>query len=84
MFFCGFSAGRTFQERHAEAWPLYERSRAILETILGPDHPDVAKSLNDQANLLKAQVSAANVVSKAGFGGRGYKNDDEVWGVFIV
>ena len=35
--------------------PLYERALAIREKALGPDHPDVAKSLNNLALLYRAQ-----------------------------
>ena len=37
------------QGRYAEAEPLYKRSLAIREKALGPDHPDVAQSLNNLA-----------------------------------
>ena len=37
--------------RYAEAEPLYERALAIREKALGPDHPDVATSLNNLAVL---------------------------------
>lgn len=43
---------------HAEAEPLFRRSLAIREKALGPQHPDVAQSLNNQAGLLEAQVIA--------------------------
>ena len=38
--------------QHAEAEPLYKRSLAIREKALGPDHPDVANSLNNLAVAL--------------------------------
>jgi tetratricopeptide (TPR) repeat protein len=38
---------------YAEAEPLYRRSMAIREKTLGPDHPDVATSLNNLAGLLR-------------------------------
>ena len=41
-----------------EAEPLYTRSLAILEKALGPDHPDVAQSLNNNAELLRAMVTS--------------------------
>ena len=47
---------RFFQGNYDEAGRLYERSRAIREETLGPDHPDVAQSLNNQAQLLREQV----------------------------
>ena len=35
--------------------PLYKRALAIREKALGPDHPDVAKSLNNLAGLYREQ-----------------------------
>jgi len=35
--------------------PLYERALAILEKALGPGHPHVAQSLNNLAELYRAQ-----------------------------
>ena len=43
------------QGRYEEAEPLYERALAISETALGPEHPDVATSLNNLAALHRAQ-----------------------------
>jgi tetratricopeptide (TPR) repeat protein len=40
--------------RHAEAEPLYRRALAIDESNCGPDHPDVATTLNNLAGLLEA------------------------------
>ncbi|HEY7417444.1 MAG TPA: tetratricopeptide repeat protein, partial [Ktedonobacteraceae bacterium] len=37
--------------RYAEAEPLYQRALRIREQQLGPEHPDVAQSLNGLANL---------------------------------
>ena len=36
---------------YAKAEPLYQRALAIREKALGPEHPDVARSLNNLANL---------------------------------
>ena len=44
------------QGNYEGARPLYERSLALRENVLGPDHPDVASSLNDLAGLLDDQV----------------------------
>ncbi|CAB1113143.1 unnamed protein product [Ectocarpus sp. CCAP 1310/34] len=44
------------QGKYAEAEPLYERSQAIQENVLGPEHPDVGTSLNNRALLLEKQV----------------------------
>ena len=39
--------------RGADAEPLYQRSLAIWENALGPEHPDVAQSLEYYAALLR-------------------------------
>ncbi len=41
--------------KYAEAEPLYKRSLAITEKALGPEHPNVANSLNNLAELYRAQ-----------------------------
>ncbi len=41
------------QGKYAEAEPLFERSLAIREKALRPDHPDVAATLQDYAALLR-------------------------------
>ena len=41
--------------RYDEGKPLYQRARAIREEGLGPEHPDVAQSLNNLAALYHAQ-----------------------------
>ncbi len=43
------------QGKYAEAEPLYQRSLAIDENALGPDHPDLATDLNNLALLYHAQ-----------------------------
>ncbi|CAN0570478.1 unnamed protein product [Ectocarpus sp. 12 AP-2014] len=40
-----------FQGKYKEAEPLYERSQEIREKVLGPEHPDVAQSLDNRARL---------------------------------
>ncbi|CAM9890934.1 unnamed protein product, partial [Ectocarpus sp. 12 AP-2014] len=45
----------TFQGKYEEAEPLFERSQAIREKALGPEHADVARSLVNRAGLLRAQ-----------------------------
>ena len=40
---------------YAKAEPLHKRSLAITEKALGPDHPDVATSLNNLAGLYDTQ-----------------------------
>lgn len=44
------------QGRYDEADPLYLRAIEIGERTLGPDHPDLAKWLNNRAGLLESQV----------------------------
>ena len=46
----------SFQGSYGEATPKYRRSLAIREKVLGPDHPNVAISLNNLAGLLDIQV----------------------------
>ena len=43
------------QGRYAEAEALHKRALAIREKALGPDHADVALSLNNLAALYVAQ-----------------------------
>ena len=49
--------GRYLDDRalYQEAEPLYQRSLAILEKALGPDHPEVAATLNNLAALYCSQ-----------------------------
>ncbi len=46
------------QSKYAEAEPLYQRSLAIREKALGPEHPDVAQSLESYAALLRQTARA--------------------------
>ena len=39
------------QGQYAKAEPLYQRALGIREKALGPEHPDVARSLNNLAVL---------------------------------
>jgi len=41
------------QGKYAEAEPLFKRSLAIREKALGPEHPDVGRSLNYLAKLYR-------------------------------
>ena len=43
------------QGKYAEAIPLAQRTLAITEKVLGPEHPDVALSLNNLAELYQDQ-----------------------------
>lgn len=44
------------QGKYAEAELLFERSHAILEKVLGPEHADVAATLDERAGLRTCQV----------------------------
>ena len=57
-----------FQGKYDEVEPLYERSQAIREKVLGPEHPDVAQSLNNRAALLQAQVRAVRKIQEFSYG----------------
>ena len=46
----------TAQGKFEEAMPLYKRSRDIKEKVFGPDHPEVALALNNEAALLEDLV----------------------------
>ncbi len=41
------------QGKYAEAEPLFKRALAIEEKALGPDHPDLATTLENMADLYK-------------------------------
>jgi tetratricopeptide (TPR) repeat protein len=41
------------QSRYADAEPLYQRALGIFEKNPGPEHPDVATSLENYAALLR-------------------------------
>ena len=41
------------QGRLKEAEPLYTRSLAVIERVMGSNHPDVAKTLNAFEDALK-------------------------------
>ncbi len=43
------------QGKYAEAEPLNQRALAIWEKALGPEHPDVARSLNNLAMVYTDQ-----------------------------
>ena len=49
------------QGKLEEAEPLYKRSLAIKEKVYGSDHPSVATSLNNLAQLLSDQVCVVEV-----------------------
>ncbi|MDE3052029.1 MAG: tetratricopeptide repeat protein, partial [Nitrospirota bacterium] len=46
-----------------KAEPLYRRALAIRERALGPSHPEVAKTLEDLANVLRKVGRADEAVS---------------------
>ncbi|CAM9285208.1 unnamed protein product, partial [Ectocarpus sp. 13 AM-2016] len=41
--------------KYSEAEPLFKQTLAIYEKVLGPEHPDVALSLNNLAVFLEGQ-----------------------------
>jgi len=43
------------QGRYAEAEPLYQRSLAIAEKVVEPEHPSMGQCLNNLAELYRAQ-----------------------------
>ena len=43
--------------KYAEAEPLHRRALAMREKALGPEHPDVAQSLNNLANAAMRRAS---------------------------
>jgi len=51
-------AGIIAQGKYDDAIPLNERALRIYEKTLGPDHPAVAKSINNHAVLLEEQVGS--------------------------
>ena len=51
------------QGRYSEAESLFQRSLAIWEKVLGPEHPDVATSLNNYAQLLRRQGKSDQAAS---------------------
>lgn len=53
------------QCNYDEADPLYLRALEINKEALGPDHPDVAMTLNNRAMLLEEQVKTARRFLKA-------------------
>ena len=58
------------QGKYAEAEVLYKRCQAIREKVLGPEHPDLASTLQSRASLLHTQVTAGrgsgSVVNRGG------------------
>ena len=64
----GLAALYHLQDRYAEAEPLYQRLLALLEEALGPDHSDVAETLEEYAGLLRAtgrEAHAAEIEARA-------------------
>jgi len=45
--------------RLAEAKPLYQRALALIERTLGPEHPNLAATLDNYADLLRKMQRAA-------------------------
>ena len=58
----------TAQGRYAEAEPLFQRALPIVERALGPEHPYVAATIRDYAQLLRAtgcEAEAAETEARA-------------------
>ena len=49
------------QGRHDEAEAILQRAQAIQEKALGPEHPDVVKTLSLRGRVLLEQVRAVRV-----------------------
>ena len=45
--------------KYAQAEPLFQRALVISEKALGPEHPDVAKVLENYAGLLREMKRSA-------------------------
>lgn len=58
------------QGKNEAAGPLYDRSLAIREKALGPDHPAVAESLHNRAVLLSNEVRAVRKLQEISCGVR--------------
>lgn len=56
LLYCRTRNTLASQEKYDEADHLYLRAVEIQEKALGPDHPDLALSLNNRAEILKGQV----------------------------
>ena len=52
-----FELARVYHTRaeRQKAWPLYERSLSLLERLVGPDHPRVARVLSPLGAILTDQ-----------------------------
>ena len=53
---CFFLVLLRAQRKYAEAEPLFDRSRAMLEKVVGPEDPSVARALHRKATLFMMQV----------------------------
>lgn len=51
------------QGKYDEAGQFYQRALAITEKVYGPNHPEVAQSMNNQATLLFKQVRTVGTLS---------------------
>lgn len=56
------------QKKDAEVEPICERSHAIREKVLGPEHPDMAASLDLQAKVLLSQVRVCGILVEVHWG----------------
>lgn len=51
------------QGKYAQAEPLYQRAKALLQQHLGPHHPDVTEILQDLARFYHMQQQTAKARS---------------------
>lgn len=68
-----------FQGKFAEADLLYAQAIEIEENALGPDHPSLAVSLNNQAVSLRAQVNALAMLPQVSLGEGELKQHSWCW-----
>jgi tetratricopeptide (TPR) repeat protein len=64
----GLGKSLVLQARFTEAEPLYSRARSIRENLLGPDHPDVAATTHNLADVyagLGRFTEAANLYEQS-------------------
>jgi tetratricopeptide (TPR) repeat protein len=54
------------QGKYDEAEPFYRRALAIREKELGPDHPDIASSLNNLTLVYCSQGNRISLTESAG------------------
>ena len=72
------------QGKYAKAEPLYRRALAILKKRVGPDHPNIVKTLNNLAELYEKigkRVEAAALRDRARRCRKGWADGSEAGGL---